>query len=143
METLKPEKLFVRLIDGTEAWIPINVRHIDREQYEILDDIEYQDLDYSVLIEFFPGDIVIGDCEIIPDGDYQQARLLIKPGTYPDRNYLEFKFYATQRKLQLDKNSADKYKHEIERIKKEKLLGHFFYRGVLEAVTDLDKLSQT
>lgn len=142
MKTLQYEKsykLLVRLIDGAETWVPINVRHIIDDQYEILDDKEYHDLDESVLFEFFPGDIVIGDSEIIPDGDYEQARQLIKPGAYPDRKYFEFKYRATLRKLSIDQHSADKYRSEIERIKKEKLTGHFFYRGILEAVTYLEQ----
>ena len=142
MEKVQPYKLYVRLIDGTDTWVPINARHIKDDRYEILDDIEYHNLDESVVIEFFPGDIVIGDSNIIPDGDFEQARQLIKPGSYPDRNYFEFKFRATLRQLPINKNTADKYRHEIERIKKEKLAGHFFYRGILETVTYLDKLTK-
>ena len=65
--TSSPEKLLVRLIDGTLSWVAINVKHIANDDYLILNDEIYQTLDNSVLIEFFSGDIVTGNSGLIAD----------------------------------------------------------------------------
>ena len=135
-------KILVRVIDGANTLVPIDAKCYDDDHYEILDDIEYRDLDASILFEYYPGDIVKGDFHIFPVGDNIQAHHLVKAGPFPDRSYLEFKFRATLRILPSTIDSAEKFHAEIERIKKEKSEGVFFYRGIIELVEYFDRLTK-
>jgi hypothetical protein len=135
------DKIYVRFIDGTNSWVPINAREKSNNLYELLDDQEYNDLDSTELFEFYPGDIVeVEDSEDL-DNEYQYvAKQLVSASRRPDRDYLVFKFYSTFRHLPINELTAKKYTAVIQRIKREKTEGKFFYKGILETVERLDKL---
>ena len=114
------DKVYVYFIDGTFTFVPINARHINDTLFEILDDPEYSDIDGSVLFEFYPGDIVeVVESENL-DNEYRYfAKTIIQPSKRADRDYLEFKYRATQRNLPIDKSTVLTFKDVIKRIKKE------------------------
>jgi len=137
------EKIHVRLIDGTEVFVPINARHIDGNRYELLDDKEYEYEDSNYLFEFYPEDIIELRQHKFSDGNVRQvAKELIQLSTRTDREYLEFKFRATLGEIPINKMTADKYRKDIERIKKEKKTGQFIYPSLLETVEKLDVLNK-
>jgi hypothetical protein len=135
------DKIYVHGLDGTDFYAPVNVREVNSCTYEILNDPEYEGGDESVLFEFYPGDIVEVEDTADPDDEYlYYAKRLIRPSTRQDRDYLAFKFQATRRHLPISLSTAALYKQVIDRIKKEKSAGQFFYRGIRETIDALDRL---
>jgi hypothetical protein len=138
---MKTDKIYIKLIDGTESWIPINARQIDHNRYIILDDPEFDNLSSTILFEFYSGDIVKIAQQTFSDGTIGFiAKEIIANSLQPDRKYCEFMFLAVMDKLPIDQNTRDKYRQEIERIKKEKGSGQFFYPKVLDTIDKLDRL---
>jgi len=136
------DKIYVLKIDGSDVWVPINARQLTDNQFELLSDSEYDNLDSNELFQFFPGDIVTVEQHAFSDSTVRPvARRLIHRAPRQDREYLEFKFYATRKELPLDKKTADKYWPIIERIKKEKLAGQFFYPFILDTITELENVN--
>ena len=135
------EKIYIRIIDGTDVYVPINARKIRNNEYEILYDKEYECEETNYLFEFFSGDIVSLGQHRFADGKVGQiASQLIHRGQKLDREYWEFKFYATLGQISISKQTANKYRQEIERIKKEKSSGQFFYPTLLDIIDKLDGL---
>lgn len=134
------QKIYIRLIDGTETWIPINARLINNDQFEIIENPEFMDLDVNELYEFLPDDIVELENHIFQDGTSEKvAKKLISKGHWTDRNYMDFRFKATLGLLKIDKETAQLYGKEIERVKKEKSTGQVFYPSIIETVDKLEK----
>ncbi|MDB5249843.1 MAG: hypothetical protein JWQ40_4237 [Segetibacter sp.] len=135
------DKIYIRMIDGSNTLVPVNAEQINDKLFIILNDEEYSDPDPSVLFEFYPGDIVeVADTENL-DNEYQYAaKRLIKPATTDDRDYHEFKFYATFWHLPIDKQTADRFRPIVERIRQESKEGKFFYRGILDTANRLFQL---
>jgi len=130
------------LIDGTEVWVPIDAKLIHDSQFEIIVNAEFVNSDTNELYEFFPGDVVELENHVFQDGTKGKvAKKLISKGQWTDRDYNEFKFKATFGQLSLDKETANKYHKEIERIKKEKKSGKYFYPSLLDTVEKLDNLT--
>ena len=136
------EKIYVQMLDGTTAWIPVKAKRIDSNQYEILDDIEYTGyVDPLYLHEFYPGDIVELGQHTFENGITGQVAVkLLKEGTWTDRKYSVFKFKATVGQITIDKETADLYQNEIDRLKNEHLIGQFFYPSLMETVIKLEKI---
>ena len=136
------DKIHVQLLDGTSVWTPVNAKRIDDHQYEILEDKEYtENIDPLYLHEFYPGDIVEVGHNTFENGiTGQVAKKLIKAGHWSDRKYNIFKFKATVGQITINKETADLYQNEIDRLKKEHLNGQFFYPSLLETVNKLDKI---
>ena len=129
------------MIDGTESWVPINAKLINNDQFEIIENPEFTDLDTNELYEFLPGDIVKLENHVFQDGKSEKvARTLISKGQWTDRNYMDFRFKATLGLLKIDKETAQIYQQEIERVKKEKSNGQFFYPAIINTVAKFDKL---
>ena len=137
------EKIYVRMIDGTMSFVPVNAKEIRDKQYEILEDEEYLSEDDSVLYEFYPGDIVEVDDHREMDDVYQyDAKELIRPSNRNERLYLEFKFKATISELGIGNEEALlRYKLVIEQIKSEIASGKFFYRGIRETILYLERVA--
>src|SRR6187402_2740138 len=114
------QKIYIHLVDGTDVWVLINAKLIQDAQFEIIETDEYKELDAKGLFEFYPGDVVeLGD-HILTDGTKRQvAKKLISKGKWPDRKYYEFNYKATLNQLTIDKQTAQIFHNEIERIKKE------------------------
>lgn len=132
------------MIDGTETWVPINAKLINNDQFEIIENPEFMDLDINELYEFLPGDIVELENHVFQNGTSGKvAKRLISKGHWTDRNYMDFKFKATLGLLKIDKETAQIYQQEIERVKKEKSIGQFFYPSIIETIAKLDKVLTT
>lgn len=129
------------MIEGTVVWVPIKAKLIQDDQFEIVENVIFDNLDINELYEFFPGDIVELEQFVFEDGTKGKvAKKLISKGQWSDRKYLEFKFKATLGLLSICKSTIEKYKNEIERIKKDSNPGEFFYPSLLETVEKLFKL---
>lgn len=59
MQRDKFEIIYVRLLEGTETFVPINAKHIDENLYEIVHNkyLQLED-DATSIWEFLPGDVV-------------------------------------------------------------------------------------
>lgn len=137
------DKVYVRLIDGTTAWIPTNAHKLGDNQYLILPDCEFDENDPVNLCEFIPGDIVALEEQTIHDGTSGLVcRQLIKASSRPDKKYFDFLFKATLGQLEINQTTLDNFKTEIEKIKQQKLAGQYFYPAILTTIDQLDKFTQ-
>jgi hypothetical protein len=134
--------IIVRSIDGILDWVEVQARFIDDEQYEIIDCPPYQEPDDSILFEFYPGDLVVVNSNIFPNGDFEQAIRLIRPGSYPDRRLKEFMFRATFRTLAMNRETLESYKDEINRIEADLKAGKFYYNAIRYAVSHFKYLQE-
>jgi len=136
-------KIYIQLIDGSIAWVPVDSTHVSDKQYRILDDKEYTDyIDPLYIHEYYPGDIVEIGHQTFHDGKSGQvAKKLITIGQWPDRLYNEYKFKAITGQLKIDRQTAKKYKNEIVRLIKEHSDGQFFYPILIEVTNKLDMIN--
>jgi|SRR6478735_1641845 len=133
------QKIYVHLIDGTDVWVLLNARQTQANQFEILENGEYDKVESNELFEFFPGDVVELEERVLSDGSNKQvATRLISKGQWPDRKFNEFKYKAALSKLRIDKPTAEFFYEEIERVKKEFSAGQTFYPTIIETVNKLD-----
>ena len=136
------QRIFVHLIDGTDVWVPINARKNQKDQFEIIGNKEYDEIGTHELFEFFPGDIVELEEQILIDGTKRQvAKKLISKGEWPDRKFSEFKYKAALKQLSIDMQTAQIFQREIERVKSEYAAGQIFYPTIIETVSKLDSLN--
>jgi len=142
IHTMSKDKIYIQLLDGSITWTLVRAKIVSDNQYEILEDAQYTEyVDPLYLHEFYPGDIVgLGSLRFIDGTTGQVAIRLVKEGQWNDRKYNAFKFKATVGQLAIDKNTAEFYMTEIERIKKEKFMGQFLYPSLIETAEKLDKL---
>ena len=135
------QKIYIRLIDGTETWVPVNAKLINNDQFEIIENSELTVIDTNELYEFLPGDIVEIENHVFQNGtNGKVAKKLISKGHWTDRNYMDFKFKATLGLLKIDKKTAQMYQKEIERVKMDKSTGQFLYPSIIETVDKLERL---
>ena len=136
------QKISIHLIDGTDVWVPINVRQSREAQFEIIESKEYNGRDTHELFEFFPGDVVELEEQSLWDGTKRQiAKKLISKGNWPDRKFNEFKYKAALKQLSIDMQTAQIFQREIERVKSEYAAGQIFYPTIIETVNKLDSLN--
>jgi hypothetical protein len=134
------KKIYIKLIDGTETWVPINAKLVNRGQYRIIDNDKFLDLSTDELYEFLPGDIVEIEDHVFHDGTSGKvASRLISMGQWTDRNYIDFKFKATLGILEINHRNAIKFKQEIKRVKKEKSTGIFLYPAIIDTAEELSQ----
>jgi hypothetical protein len=136
------DKLHIQLLDGSTAWVPIDVKGLGENIFEILTDTEYTEYaDPLYVFEFYPGDTVESGQQIFSNGTRGLiAAKLIKAGQWPDRKLNEFKFKGTTGTLTISTETADEYKIEREQIKKDHESGQFYYPKLIETIEKLDKL---
>jgi len=135
------QKIYIHLIDGTDVWVLINARQIREGQFEIANNHEYNEAGNHELFQFFPGDVVELDEHVLPDGTKRKvAKKLVSQGQWPDRKFHEFKYKATLKQLSIDKQTADFFREEIDRIKTAYSNGEIFYPTVIETLSKLDNL---
>lgn len=131
----------MRLIDGTEALVPIDAKLIQDDQFEIIGNAEFDNLDANELYEFFLGDIVELDNHVFQDETKRKVtKKLISKGLWTDRYYNDFKFKTTLGQHTIDIKTAQIYQQEIERVREEYSTGKFFYPAIIETVDKLEKL---
>ena len=141
MELFIIQRIYVHLIDGTDVWVLVNVKPIQDARFEILENKEYNEIGKDELFEFFPGDIVEVEENVLSDGTKRQiAKKLISKGKWPDRKFSEFKYKAALKQLNIDKPTALIFREEIERIKTEYSKGQTFYPTIIETANKLNNL---
>ena len=137
------DRIYIKIVEGTQAWVLINAQQIQDDNFEILADSEFDDLDSSRLFEFYPGDIVKLEHHTFSNGiGGKVAKNLISLSTSPDRKYWELMFLAAVDRITINLDTAEKFNREIERIKEENRTGQFFYPGVLTIIDQLDNLKK-
>ena len=136
------EKIYIQLLDGATAFIPVDAIRLSGKQFQIIDNSEFTDyIDPLYVHEFYPGDIVELGLQKFHDGSTGEVALkLIKSGQWLDRKLNEFKFKATLGQLKIDKSTANNYRNEIEKIKTSIAKGQTYYQGILDAIGSLEKL---
>lgn len=144
MQFADTTEIYVSLIDGVQCWFPAKAKPLGDNQFLILNNNEFERNDYSSLPEFIPGDTVSLAGKTFQDGDKKNvATTLIKSSLHPDKMFFEFLYHATFGDIRIDKSTLEKYKLEIERIKKESSAGRYFYPAILEMIDKLDKIEIT
>jgi hypothetical protein len=133
------ERIFIQLLDGSIAFVPVRATKLSNNQYKILDDKEFTDyIDFLYVHEFYPGDIVELEQHLFNDGSTGLvATRLISAGQWPGRKLNEFKFKAVLGQVTIDKQSADKYSDELNQIIKQKSTGQFVYPALLDTIEKL------
>lgn len=140
MSAMEIEKIYVRMIDGVEALVPIDACFVSQshgryERWKIQADTEYDSCSEATLFEFYPGDVVEVENAEFPDDDYTwKAVEMVTPSSDPERTYWEFQFRAAEHCPPPEAECKLRFLDVIERIKKEKAAGKFFYMGVVEAI---------
>jgi hypothetical protein len=138
---MSEDTIYIELIDGARARVPVKGVKLNDNQFRILDDYEFRYSDPLHLFEFYPGDVVeVEDRAASENKKVHVANKLVQAGEFPDRKYNEFKFLAAVGHLPLDQQTAQYYRDEIARIKREIASGQFFYKTLLETIGLLDKL---
>jgi hypothetical protein len=51
-------QVMIRMIEGSECWVPVPAQSLDSINFLILDNNEFDPSDTSQLLEFLPGDVV-------------------------------------------------------------------------------------
>lgn len=63
------ETVYIHKIEGTEVWIPVKARRVSDNQFELLNDKEFNDLDEADRLDNYPGDIVTLQEHVFSDGE--------------------------------------------------------------------------
>lgn len=131
--------IYIHLIDGTDVWVLIQAKHVQNNQFEIIETNEYTVSATKGLFQFFPGDVVELDEHVLSDGSKRHvAKKLVSKGQWPDRKFNEFKYKAMLKQVSIDKEAVKEFEVEIKRIKAEYSKGQIFYPTLMETVNKLD-----
>jgi len=142
---MSTEKIYIQLLDDSTAWVPTKAEKLEENRFKILEEGEFLEFPLDEwplhLFEFWPGDIVELGTHTFSDGHKGLiASKLIESGHWPERKFAEFKFKATMGQLEINEETADIFKLEIERIKSENSKGEFFYPAILGTIKKLEEL---
>lgn len=139
------ERIYLRHLDTSIVFIPVDAAKIYDNAYKILDNSEFDDFgDPQYLFEFYPGDIVELGPHEFSDGTFDLvASTLLTAGQWPNRKLSEFLFKAFVGQIPIDKASVDKYADEIEQIRQRKDNGEDFYNEISDTVNKLTMINQT
>ena len=110
MKIPEPSKtIYIRLLDGTLAFVPVEARQLDEQIFQITDN-DYLDLenDDTSLWEFFPGDVV--KCKF--QDDLIVAEQLLK-SSCPNRNFHAVLFRILDSDGKLSEVETTKFQQEI------------------------------
>jgi len=110
MKNPEPSKtIYVRLIDGTLAFVPVEARQLDEQKFEITAN-QFLDLedDNTSLWEFFPGDIVESKL---------QSNLIIAErlleSSFPNRDFHALLFRLVDSKGELNEVETATFQEQI------------------------------
>ena len=137
--------IYVRFLDGADAFYPAKAKKLKDETYKIETIDEFDPEDTATLFEFIPGDIVSAKWYKYSNRirNHERATHLIQPSDHPLKGYLEFLFKAAWKKIELNLTSAKKYKSYIKQVQQDVQAGKFFYHYIIETVKVLQTLQQT
>ena len=112
MEALKTIDIYIRLLEGTETWVPVPAIWHSNDIFEIKDN-QYLDLeeDISSIWEFFPGDTV--KCTK-RDEDLIASELLTS--TFPDRKVYQLIFLIVKNLGEITLDQLQGFEDEIKRL---------------------------
>jgi hypothetical protein len=101
--------IYIRLIDGTSALVPVEAKQLDEQIFQITDN-DYLDLenDDTSLWEFFPGDVV--KCKF-QDNLIVAEQLL--ESSFPHRNFHAVLFRILESNGKLNEAETAKFQQEI------------------------------
>lgn len=111
-ETNIIENIYIRLLEGTETWVPVPATRHGENIFEIKAN-QYLDLeeDVSSIWEFFPGDVV--KCEN-REGDIIASELL--KFTFPNRKVHQLIFTIVKSLGEVAVNQLPEFAEEIKKL---------------------------
>lgn len=84
------QRLYIHLIDGSEAWIPVDAEQVGYDQFKIRSFEDFDPEDTTVIPQFISGDIVTKK-QIERNGDkFWKADTLVQSSDHADKKYFEF-----------------------------------------------------
>jgi len=132
------EKIYIHLIDGSDAWIEVDVERLVDDQYKVNSFGDFDPTDPAVIPQFIPGDIVTKK-QIERNGEkFWTADRLVKPSDNANKKYFEFLYRTiTGNKL---KNEEERFKYEMEiiRTRNEIKEGKFHYPAIANYVNGIE-----
>jgi len=126
------EKMHLHIIDGTDAWIQVDVEQLSDNEFLIKDFVDFDPDDTSLIPRFIPGDIVTPNTRKTEKDEYWIADSLIKPSDHKDKKYIEFLYKTLTGDILKDDKERLKYKDAITRTAKEIKDGKFHYPAIVD-----------
>ena len=134
------DNIYVRAIDGTPCLIPLRAQKLHDNEYLILDTIECNPDDTSLLFEFLPGDTVKTENKNIENqGNVTIAVAMLKT-IVPNRKYWEI-LYRTVTNKQVSQTEIDhSYQVAMQQIVQEvNQCSRYHYPEVVKLVNNYAK----
>jgi hypothetical protein len=131
------EKIYIHLIDGTEAWIPVDAEQLRDNLFSIKPFDEFDPEDTTSIPQFIPGDVVTRKRTERNGDTVWTADQLVERSDNTSKKYFEF-LYRTVTGDKL-KDDAEKilYNKEIIRTKNEIKEGKFHYPAIADYVNEI------
>lgn len=125
----------VRVIDGTEVWIPIQAEQVALNKYQVSTSDYFDPNDRTVLFEFIPGDVVTITEKQFQNGSIGKiACKLVTPSHHPDKRYLELLFKVATESLPIEAISGGMYQAEFSKAKSEIEEGVLMYPAIQKVI---------
>ena len=141
IEFAETSEIYIRVFDEKIVLIPVKSKQLDDNQYLILNNNEFDANDYSILPQFIPEDIVSVEENRLENGEIKNvAARLIQSSNHEDKRFFEFLFVAALADIAVNKNTFEKYRNEILRVKDEYVNGRYFYPEIIETIGKFDKI---
>jgi hypothetical protein len=134
------EQLYIHLIDGSEAWIRVEVEQLSDIEFRIEAFDDFDPEDTSLIPQFIPGDIVTRKLTKRRDEQFWAADKLLRPSDHKDKKYIEFLYRTVTGDKLKDDQERTKYKEEIERIVNEIRNATFHYPAIINYVKGIQTL---
>ena len=103
------EKIYIRLLEGTEALAPVEARRLEGDTFEITanPDLDLEG-DVTSIWEFFPSDVV--KCK--EEGDMQVAKELVR-SSFPNRRIYQLLFKIVESLGAIEVTKLSDFKTEL------------------------------
>jgi hypothetical protein len=125
------EKIYIHIIDGTDAWIPVDAERLNDNEFLIKDFTDFDPDDTSVIPQFIPGDIVTRKIKDTERGNYWTAESIVRPSDNEFKNYFEFLYRTITGDKLKDENERLKFKDILTRTTNEIKDGKFHYPAIV------------
>ena len=128
------EKIYIHIIDGTDAWIAVDAERLNDNEFLIKDFTDFDPDDTSVIPQFIPGDIVTRKMKDTGTDNYWTADSLVRPSNNELKNYFEFLYRTITGDKLKDGNERHKFKDILSRTTNEIEEGKFHYPAIVNYV---------
>lgn len=132
------EKIYIHIVDGTEAWMPVDTEQLTEKEFLIKEFSDFDPDDTSFVPQFIPGDIVTGKISEKENNKYWMADKLVKASEHRDKLYLEFLHRVVMGNKPKDENERLKYADAIMRTRMEINDGKFHYPTIVNYIKGIE-----